>query len=100
MRIRIATAAKIAVDQLRPEKPVHINELPKITNVNSNNISAVDQLRPEKPVHINELPKITNVNSNNISAVTPPYSIKQSQSSTSSAAIVSPAANAARKPLP
>ena len=48
-------------------------------------------------IQIKELPSSTNVNRSSISAVTPPYSTKQSQSSTSSAAIVIPAANAARK---
>ncbi len=53
-----------------------------------------------RPVQIKELPSSTKVKSKSISAVTAPYSTKQSHNSTSSAAIVIPAANAARNPLP
>jgi len=53
-----------------------------------------------RPLQMSDPPKRIKVKSNVISAVVSPYSRKQSQSSTSRAAIVIPAANAARKPLP
>ena len=53
-----------------------------------------------RPLQINDDPNSTNVKSNAISAVVSPYSRKQSHSSTSIADTVSPAANAARYPLP
>ena len=62
--------------------------------------SSVAPLITVKPLQISEVPKSTKVKRSIISAVTPPYSRKQSQSSTSSAAMVKPAANAARNPLP
>src|SRR5207249_5457995 len=58
------------------------------------------QLSTVNPPQISELPKRTKVKRSVISAVVSPYSRKQSQSSTSSAAIVIPAAKAARNPLP
>src|SRR6476469_5614458 len=61
---------------------------------------ATGQLKTVNPLQIRWAPKSTNVKSSAISAVVWPYSRKQSQSSTSSAAMVNPAANAARKPLP
>src|ERR1051326_3029425 len=57
--------------------------------------SSTGQLKTVKPVQMSELPKSTNANSSAISAVVSPYSRKQSQRSRSSAAIVSPAVNAA-----
>jgi hypothetical protein len=60
----------------------------------------IGQLSTVTPLQINELPNRTKVKRSVISAVVWPYSRKQSQSSTSSAAIVIPAAKAARKPLP
>ena len=53
-----------------------------------------------RPFQITEVPKRTKVNIKAISAVVSPYSRKQSQSSTSRAEIVRPAAKAARNPLP
>ena len=60
----------------------------------------IGQLATRKPFQISELPNSTKVKSSAISAVVWPYSRKQSHSSTSSAAIVKPAAKAARNPLP
>jgi hypothetical protein len=53
-----------------------------------------------RPCQMSEIPKRTKVKRSAISAVVSPYSIKQSQSSTSSMAIVIPAAKAAMNPLP
>ena len=58
------------------------------------------QVSPVSPVQINELPNATKVKSRNISAAACPKSRKQSHRSASAVAMVSPAANAARKPLP
>src|SRR5437870_3855594 len=58
------------------------------------------QLSTVNPLQMSELPNRTKVKRSVISAVVSPYSRKQSQSSTSRAAIVIPAAKAARNPLP
>ena len=55
---------------------------------------------PERPVQMSEVPSATKVSSRNISAAAWPKSRKQSHSSASTAAMVRPAANAARNPLP
>jgi hypothetical protein len=89
--------------RLRKSSRVPAREIKKATGrINSTAIAnrKTGQLSTVSPLQINELPNRTKVKRSVISAVVWPYSRKQSQSSTSSAAIVIPAAKAARKPLP